>query len=311
MNRTIKLMLVFIFVIAPIAIPIRAVTDARPSVTQTDPTFDTIRDRFKTLLAGGGQYMAQHCVDVDTAAADPALKSLLQPYIDHPNAANFKLKDCTYTSETMNGRVIMVNADADQLARWTIAACKSTQNGVTSRCLTAVVNDLWCPSNAQFPVAGTVVEPAENCNQGSGPALIAFQHGVTVRMKSLKPPNGTTCVKQQLSTSQLASVLTESPLKAANFARVANLHRTLIQASGVAQAKLIQTPIDGSIPYLDTVRTAYLNAFGNDDYSFLSLWARANEANHFFNRFKHVPLGAVRCNCFYAEKQLQINHACH
>jgi hypothetical protein len=270
--------------------------------------FDTIRNEFKTLLANG-QYMAQQCVDVDPA--DPALKSVLQPYLDHPNAANFKLKDCTYTSEGMKGRVIMVNADADQLARWAIAACKSTQNGATTRCLTAVVNDLWCPSNAQFPVAGTVVEEASNCNQGSGMALIAFQHGVTVRIKSFKPPNGSTCVKQQLTTSQLAAVLAESPLRAMNYARVSNAHRTVILASGVPEAQLIQAPIDGKIPYLETVRTAYLNGFGNDNYSLLSVWARANEANGFFERFKNLPLATVKCNCFYAENQSQINQSCH
>ena len=308
MNRTLKSVLLFIVIIAPIAIPTRAVTEGRPSAAQADPTFDTIRDKFKTLLASGGQYMAQQCVDVDTA--DPALKSVLQPYVDHPNAANFKLKDCTYTSQGMKGRVIMVNADADQLARWTIAACKSTQNGATKRCLTAVMNDLWCPSNAQFPIAGTVVEPASMCNQGSGMALIAFQHGVTVRMKSFKPPNGRTCVKYQLTTNQLASVLAESPLRAANYARVANAHRTLILNSGVAEAELIQSPIEGKIPYLETVRTAYLNGFGNDDYSFLSVWARANEANGFFERFRNLPLARVKCNCFYAGNQSQINQAC-
>ena len=308
MNRTLKSVLFFLVIIAPIAIPVRAVNEGRPSAAQPDPTFDTIRNRFTALFASGGQYMAQQCVDVDTA--DPALKSLLQPYVDHPNAANFKLKDCTYTSGGMNGRVIMVNADADQLARWTIAACKSTQNGATTRCLTAVVNDLWCPSNAQFPVAGTVVEPASNCNQGSGMALFAFHDGVTVRIKSFKPPNGRTCVKHQLTTSQLASVLAEPPLRAANYARVANAHRTLILNSGVPEAELIQSPIDGKIPYLETVRTAYLNGFGNDNYSFLSAWARANEANGFFERFKNLPLAKVKCNCFYAGNQSQINQSC-
>jgi hypothetical protein len=309
MNRIPKSLLLFVAMVAPIAIPIRAVTEGRPAPAQADPTFDTIRDRFTTLLAGGGQYMVQQCVDVDPA--DPTLKSVLQPYLDHPNAAHFKLKDCTYTSEGMKGRVIMVNADADQLARWTIAACKSTQNGATTRCLTAVVNDLWCPSNAQFPVAGTVVEEADNCGQGPGIALIAFQHGVTVKIKSFKPPNGRTCVKQQLTTTQLASVLAEPPLRAANYARVSNAHRSVILASGVPEAKLVQAPSDGKIPYLETVRTAYLDAFGNDDYSLLSVWARANEANNFFERFKNLPLGKVRCKCFYADNQSEINQSCH
>ncbi|HEX6650823.1 MAG TPA: hypothetical protein VF075_14830 [Pyrinomonadaceae bacterium] len=309
MNRALKSTLLFAVMIAPIAIPIRAVTKVRPSAAQADPTFDAIRNRFKTLLASGGQYMVQQCVDVDTS--DPALKPVLQPYLDHANAANLKLKDCTYTSEGMKGRVIMVNADADQLARWAIAACKSTQNGATTRCLTAVVNDLWCSSNAQFPVAGTVVEPASNCGQGSGSALIAFQHGVTVRIKSFKPnANGSTCVKQQLNATQLAAVLAEPPLRAASLARVSNAHRTVILASGVPEPQLIQSPIDGKIPYLETVRTAYLNAFGNDDYSFLSVWARANEADGFFKRFKNMPLGRVNCNCFYADDQSKINQFC-
>ena len=271
-------------------------TAPEESSSQADPSFQAIRNNFANLLAGG-QYMVGQCVDVDTT--NPSLQPVLKPYLDHPGAANFRLRDCKYT-DTLKGRVIMVNADADQLARWTISACKATDQGTTKRCLTAVVNDLWCSSNAQFPVSGTVVEPAENCNQGPGLALIAFRDGVTVKLKSFKPPNGRTCVKQQLTANQLANVLAEAPMKSANYARIANAHWNLISASGVPQDKLGRSPINGKIPYLETVRTAYLDAFGNDNYSFLSLWATANEKTGFFERFKNLPLGKVKCECFYA-----------
>ena len=281
---------------------------ARSSV-QADPSFEAIRDRFTALLASGGQYMVQQCVDVDTT--DPALQPVLKPYLDHPNAANLKLRDCKYTTDHLSGRVLMVNADADQLARWTIAACKATDQGTTARCLTAVVNDLWCPSNAQFPISGTVIEPADNCGQGSGSALIAFRDGVTVRLKSFKPPSGRTCVKQQLTDDQLAKVLSEPPAKSAFFARVANAHWDIISASGVPQDKLGRSPVNGKIPYLETVRSAYLDAFGSENYSFLSVWAKANEKTGFFERFKNMPLGRVKCNCFNADTAAQISNRCH
>lgn len=276
---------------------------------QSDPSFVTIRDKFTALLASGGQYMVQQCVDVDTA--DPALLAILKPYKDHANAATFKIRDCKYNSEGRTGRVIMLNADADRLARWTISACKATAQGATARCLTGVLNDLWCSSNSQFPISGTVVEPAENCGQGSGSALFAFRDGVTVRLKSFSPPNGATCVKQQLTANQLAAVLSEPAMKSAFYARVANTHRDLLLASGVPQEKLGRLPVDGKIPYLETVRTAYLDALGSDNYSFLSTWAISNEHAGFLERFKNLPLGKLKCGCFYADSQGQINNACH
>lgn len=275
------------------------------SSVQDDPSFDAIRNTFSNLLASGGQYMVvPQCVDVDPT--NPALRPVLKPYLEHPSAANLKLRDCKYTSAGLSGRVLMVNADADQLARWTISACKATNQKTRPLCLTAVVNDLWCPSNAQFPIAGTVVEPAENCGKGLGSALIAFRDGVTVRLKSF----GSTCVKQQLTPDQLASVLAEPPVKSAFFARIANAHRDLIRASGVPQAKLGRLPVNGEIPYLKTVREAYLDAFGRDDYSFLSVWAAANEKSGFFERFKNLPLGKAKCNCFYAKTPAQIHNRC-
>ena len=278
------------------------------SSAQDDPSFDAIRNKFKTLLATGGQYMVQHCMDVDQT--NPALQPVLKPYLAHPSAANLKLRDCKYTSAGLSGRVLMVNADADQLARWTISACKATNQKTTALCLTAVVNDLWCPSNAQFPISGTVVEPAENCGKGSGSALIAFHDGVTVRLKSFKP-NSSTCVKQQLTPDQLEKVLAEPPVKSAFLARIANAHRDLILASGVPHEKLGRLPVNGEIPYLETVRSAYLDAFGRDDYSFLSLWAIANEKSGFFERFKNFPLGAVKCKCFDANTPAKVHNRCN
>lgn len=118
-------------------------------------------------------------------------------------------------------------------------------------------------------------------------------------------------MKQQLTANQLAKVLAEPPMKSAFFARIANTHWNLISASGVPQDKLGRLPIDGNIPYLETVRTAYLDALGNENYSFLSAWTTANEKAGFFERFKNLPLGKVKCNCFYAGTQAQINNRCN
>jgi len=253
--------------------------------------------------------MVQQCVDADTT--NPALQPVLKPYLDHPNAANLKLRDCNYTNSGLKGRVLMVNADADQLARWTISACKATVKGTTPECLTSVVNNLWCPSNAQFPISGTVIESADNCNAGSGSALIAFRDGVTVVLKSFKPPNGRTCVKQQLTPNQLANVLAEFPLRSASYARIANAHHDVIEESGVPQDKLRRSPVNGKIPYLETVRTNYLDAFGNDNYPFLSTWATRNEKEGFFERFKNFPLGQINVGCFYADTPAKLSHNCH
>src|SRR6266550_1275652 len=91
---------------------------------------------------------------------DPNLQRILKPYMDSPNTANLKIEDCVYFDKGtgLTGRAILLNPDGDRLAHWTISACKATAEGTTDRCLMSVANNLWCPSNAHFPITGTVTE---------------------------------------------------------------------------------------------------------------------------------------------------------
>jgi hypothetical protein len=278
---------------------------------ETHPRFQAVLDRFTELLNGKGQYMVvAACTQPDVK--DPNLQAILKPYTEYASAKKLRLQDCFYFDEKTNltGRVIMLNPNADRLARWTVSACSATHEGTTDRCLMSVINNLWCPSNAQFPITGTVTEDGSPCGV-NGPVLFAFRDGVTVRLKSLAPPHGRTCTQRKLSKHELTAVLSEQALRAAVWARLANANDGIMSMTGIASGKLSHAPKAGKIPYLETSRTAYLDALGSDEYLFLSSWARSAESAGFFDRFSNIPFGAKnQCNCFNADTPGKIKSRC-
>lgn len=239
---------------------------------------------YNDLIAAGGRYMEGECTNLSPTSNGTPLEEILQPYFDNLRSQNLnlKIKDCLYQSG-MKGRVIMLNVDGAQLARWTVSAC---QPNVTDNCLNGVIHNIWLANNAQFPITGTVAEPAEICGAGAGYVLFAFRDGVTVALKSFKPSEdrGATCTKTQLNSQQLEAVLTEPIVRTGKYVRVANVR------GKEATVK----------DYLENARRSYLEALGKDKYELLSGWVTDNRATNQFTRLRNIPLGKLNSKCWYS-----------
>lgn len=262
------------------------------SLTNSQQKLAQVKQIFNDLIIGGGRYMERGCKDLSSSGNSDALNQILKPYFDYLSDKNlsFKIQDCSYQQE-LKGRVVMLNVDADQLARWTINAC---QPNVTDVCLNGVIHNIWLANNAQFPITGTVTEPASICGQGAGEALFAFRDGVTVALNSFRPTNGgATCTKSQLTPLQLDAVLTEPVVRNGKFVRIAN---------GIGTGANITS-------YLSNARNSYLEALGIDEYKLLKSWTVENRQTHQFSRLKNVPLGKINSKCWYAETK-DINKKC-
>lgn len=263
------------------------------SQTNNQQKLGQVKQILNDLIVGGGRYMEGSCKDLSSSSSDNALDQILKPYFDYLSEKNlsFKIEDCTYQQE-LKGRVIMLNVDADQLARWTVSAC---QPNVTDACLNAVIHNVWLANNAQFPITGTVTEPASICGQGAGEALFAFRDGVTVALNSFRPANGgATCTKSQLTDSQLEAVLAEPVVRNGKFVRIAN---------GIGTGTNVSK-------YLSNARKSYLEALGADEYKLLKSWVVENRQTNQFSRLKNVPLGKINSKCWYANSANDIKKYC-
>lgn len=252
-----------------------------------------IEQIFNGLIVGGGRYMEHDCKNLSSSSDNAELDQILLPYFYYLSEKKlpFKIQDCSY-QQVLKGRAIMLNVDANQLARWTVNAC---QPNVTDNCLNGVIHNIWLSNNAQFPITGTVTEPASICGQGDGEALFAFRDGVTVALKSFRPANdGATCTKSQLTPSQLETALVEPAVRNGKLLRIANVVGT---GSNVAS-------------YLSNARNSYLEALGVDEYKLLKLWAIENRHTSQFSRLKNIPLGEINKKCWYATKSADIKKYC-
>ena len=270
------------------------VTPNSPTLKPDEQKLAAVKKVFERLISSGGRYMEGNCKDVSGLGSDPALNKILTPYFDQlaTKGLDFKIRDCTYESG-LKGRVIMLNVDANQLAHWTMNACEPN---VTDGCLNGVIHNIWLANNAQFPIAGTVAEPAKICNKTwTGHVLYAFRDGVTVGVKSFSPAtNGRFCTRTQLTASQLEAVLTEPPTKHGNYVRVAG-----VEGKGATNKE-----------YLDNARNSYLEALGNDEYRLLKSWVAVTRHTRQFTRLKNVPFGRLNADCWFADSSQKIAKSC-
>lgn len=266
--------------------------------------FEQIKEIYNKRLALGGRYMENKDCKILTAPPEDnqGLKEILQPYFDyleeHTLKNKFKIQDCTYPEKPkaneLVGRVIMLNVGGEQIARWTIFACRPKLDDI---CLNAVMANIWFANNAQFPITGTVAESSvssKNCEfkdivEKGVPSLYAFRDGVTVRIKSFRPsdPLGASCTTVQpedntLLEKRLQNVLSEPSIKTppdkygnGNKIRVANLAAQKSTHEG----------------YLKFARDSYLEALGKDEYKLLKVWVTQFRGTEEFTRFNNKKLG--------------------
>ena len=158
----------------------------------------------------------------------------------------FPVLQCNYKSDggdekkawpALPGIARTLNPSVDQLAAWTVTACRDNGHSAGEQlksCLSKIVKGIWGANNAQFPLAGVVIErrcdvSGQECNGTPKldplrqPLLMTFRDGVTVASPVL---NGGT-PGSALSDDDYTKLFTEaaSGLKAKKRARVANATR--------------------------------------------------------------------------------------
>ena len=120
----------------------------------------------------GSRYMEENCA--------PAT---------YPGWETLPLKECTYGVKRANdplkksAKVIMLNAEPDQLARWVVSTCLEVVGNASNKCTKAIGAQIIGQSGAQFPVAGIVFE--DILPEDGKYEVFAFRNGVTVRMNGV------------------------------------------------------------------------------------------------------------------------------
>lgn len=283
---------------APTATPTPTPAPApAPAPTTTEQQMrGKVEALYQRSIDAHGRYMEHDCKDV--APSDPALAAVIAPY-SALAAKGVRIVDCRYPFAQRSARVIMANVDAPQLARWTLSACTDNKVGDLNRCLAVTSHNIWCGSNAQFAIAGAVVEEAKNCRAQPGPqALIPFRDGVTVRIAGDAAPY---CSTQPYSPQQELASITGKVGAVKKIGRVAMVTREMYrQAGGKVDVSATAPDASGKNPWLDVVREGYVDAVGQDAYPLLAAWVKYNRAR--FDRYKSLDLERFNCGAYYGTK---------
>lgn len=278
--------------------PIPRAQSTEPAMTfepTTDPAFEIVQTAFGHAI-GSARPMENGCeLPVPT---DAKLTEMLAPYrarqVEIPDGSKrFPILYCRYQLEGLTGRVIMMNPDADQIARWVVTTCH--QSAVTKtelsyeQCVVAVSRMIWLQANAQFPITGIVVEPANLCKTSwSGSARFGFRHGATVGIEGVPRSSddpvidacgvgdlrmAPSCTNAEMSDVQLEAALTGEVVKTADnaYARLANLSRLAYSTFAPPPGRCPRP--DGLQPeWLDISRDGYLAALGSNRYPLIERW---------------------------------------
>ncbi|SCM79566.1 conserved exported hypothetical protein [uncultured Pleomorphomonas sp.] len=134
----------------------------------------------------------------------------------------YPVKRCVYVQGELTGLNYTMHPSKEQLSRWIAYACIRTGTKKQADCGTTLFNELWDNNNAQFNVAGNVIEKgkAANCDEPSILYNIEFRDGVTVKLAS----ETFICLKGARSIAQQEADAVGIIEKYRNWARVAALH---------------------------------------------------------------------------------------
>jgi hypothetical protein len=202
----------------------------------------------------GSRYMEKNCV----AATYPGWETL-------------PLKECTYSVKGANdpvkktAKVIMLNAEPDQLARWVVSTCIEVIGNASNKCTRTIGNQIIGQSGAQFPIAGIVFEDILPANGKF--EVFAFRNGVTVRV------NGVTHLgTAQPSTAEIEKSLNGEVTSTFKFARIQSTTREQYLANGGTRS------VTGNA-WNEVNRDLYKAAWGHNRNEMLVAWAKANKAS--------------------------------
>lgn len=298
---------------APITLLLLAVSLSPAAASMDDPRQDRRYKRLHDMFSKAmikKRPLEQSCKAITGPTGTSGLDRILAPYLARQTeiadgAARFPILDCVYSAKRKgrDGRVIMMNPPADQLAAWIVTSCR--QPGVRpdglseSDCMAKAARMIWMQSNAQFPITGYLPEPAAMCDAlwaSNGTALFGFRDGVTVSLAGTPHEPGNeprnpcgerrvyaTCTTVPISAKQIEAALTAPVTKVPRraYSRLSNLPIRAEMPDGDAS----RCPLDNGDPpeWLTRARTSYLTAIGASQYRFLERSITLNDKDPRFS----------------------------
>ncbi len=226
-----------------------------PDLTLPAAEVERIRAKFENAL--GARYMEKNCVPTT-----------------YPNWDGFPLIMCSYSMRDASGvvkpaKVIMLNAEPLQLARWTVAASQLIKGNTNTANTNAIFTQIYGESGAQFALAGVVYEDME----GNGVNKIyCFRDGVTAYPIGMPALNITRAMTAKEIEISLYGEL--DPSTTGQYARVQSTSREEYKANG---GKIdVGSASNRKLAWLDVIREQYKAAWGHDRNALLLAWVKSN-----------------------------------
>ena len=199
---------------------------------------------------------------------------------DFPAYEGLPVKRCIYTEGGLTGLAYTLHPTKDQLAGWIGQACAQLPQAPQSDCGRKLFKVIWLSNNAQFVVAGNVIEDGKGsgCSSDSRRFNIQFRDGVTVGMPVA---NGhQMCWPQPRSIPQQEKDRQETNTLAYFVARVSTLDLATYERFTGAHVDrtTVRHPRRGLHPAAEWLRLSgadYRNAFCTGRSEFLKLVARS------------------------------------
>jgi len=160
---------------------------------------------YKTVIE-----LAGHDLDPGARTMDHCIDGSGSVQKDYPEYLGYPVKRCIYQMPDHNrlkGLVYTLHPSKEQVATWVAYACLRVKASDQAACAKrlfrtggSVVEGLFENNNAQYPVAGNVIEigSAGGCTAATQNNNIFFKHGITVKLVELP----TVCSTEQISIDQ-------------------------------------------------------------------------------------------------------------
>jgi hypothetical protein len=188
-----------------------------------------------------------------------------------PGWEGFPTIKCSYTVKdkatgtNKTASVIMLNPDAQQLARWIVTACIEAKESAKTNYTKKLADHIMSQSGGQFPVRGIVYEdilPANGIHE-----VFCFVDGVTVKIKGVEHRS-----ERQPSVEQMEKTLNATKADVTwvgKYARIQSTTREEYQQAGGKEN------VEGTA-WLEVNRTLYQKAWNADRNELMIAWAKAN-----------------------------------
>ncbi|EEF62879.1 hypothetical protein [Pedosphaera parvula] len=169
----------------------------------------------------------------------------------------------TGTNKTVS--VIMLNPDAQLLARWIVTACFEVKGSADTNLTKKLTDRIISQSGGQFPVRGIVYEdilPANGIHE-----VYCFMDGVTVKVNGVDHRS-----EKQSSPDQMNKALQATKADVTWVGKYARIQGTTREEYQQAGGK--ENVQDAA--WLDISRKLYQQAWNSDRNELLIAWARVN-----------------------------------